>query len=180
MSDHKLTKTTVVFHWITGLSFIGVFAAGLILDSMERSPLKGQIMDYHKSIGAIILLIASARILWRIKEGALPEIINLPRWQTIIAKSVHGLLMLATLAMPLSGIAMSIGGGRGLDVFGWQLVAEGMKTPWLSAVAGDIHRASVDIIIVVLALHVLGALKHQLLDKDGTISRMLGRSVTSA
>lgn len=55
----------------------------------------------------------------------------MPAWQEKVAKAVHGLLLLATLAMPLSGIAMNIGGGRALEVFGYTLVAAGEKVVWL-------------------------------------------------
>ncbi len=92
------------------------------------------------------------------------------------AKVVHGILLLATLAMPISGIAMSAGGGRAVDIFGWVIIAEGPETPWLQELGSTIHHSAVEILIAVFVLHVAGAIKHQVVDKDGTISRMLGRS----
>lgn len=170
-----LSRQTIFWHWLTALSFIAIFALGYYLSGLPRSPEKGELIGIHKSLGALFLLIAAARIIWRIKEGAIPPASAAPTWQEKAAKSVHGLLMLATLSMPISGIAMSIGGGRGIDIFGWTLIGAGEKIEWLQQVGGSIHGYSVNIIIAVLALHILGAIKHHVVDKDSTLTRMFGR-----
>ncbi|WP_295894483.1 cytochrome b [uncultured Vibrio sp.] len=171
----KLTLPTILLHWLTGLSFIGVLIVGLIMTEMERGPDKFELMGYHKSIGILILVVAIVRIAWRIKEGKLPSLGTSPAWQEKIAHAVHGILLLATLAMPISGIVMSAAGGRAVDVFGMVLINEGDKIEWLQELGSFIHHSAVNIIIAVLVLHVLGAIKHQFIDKDGTISRMLGK-----
>ncbi|MEZ9938380.1 cytochrome b, partial [Vibrio breoganii] len=72
-------------------------------------------------------------------------------------------------------ITMSAAGGRAVDVFGWVIINEGEKIEWLQQVGSTIHHSAVNIIVAVLVLHIAGALKHQFIDKDGTISRMLGK-----
>lgn len=176
LNNKPLTWQTITLHWITGLAFIGVFALGLYMVDLPRSPEKFEWYGIHKSLGAIILAVALIRLVWRLKEGALPPASQIPAWQDKAAKAVHGILLLATLAMPISGIAMSAGGGRAVDIFGWVIIAEGPETPWLQELGSTIHHFAVEILIAVIALHVAGAIKHQVVDKDGTISRMLGRS----
>ncbi len=176
LNKKPLTWQTITLHWITGLAFIGVFALGLYMVDLPRSPEKFEWYGIHKSLGAIILVVALIRLVWRLKEGALPPASEMPVWQDKAAKAVHGILLLATLAMPISGIAMSAGGGRAVDIFGWVIIAEGPETPWLQEIGSTIHHSAVEILIAVFVLHVAGAIKHQLVDKDGTISRMLGRS----
>ncbi|MFA0029962.1 cytochrome b [Vibrio breoganii] len=171
----KLSLTTIVMHWLTGASFIGVFVVGLIMSETDRGPSKFELMGYHKSIGVLILMVATIRIAWRLKEGKLSSLSNSPVWQEKIAHAVHGILMLATIAMPISGITMSAAGGRAIDVFGWVIINEGEKIEWLQQVGSTIHHSAVNIIVAVLVLHIAGALKHQFIDKDGTISRMLGK-----
>ncbi|MBA5761643.1 cytochrome b [Vibrio sp. 404] len=178
LNKNRLTWQTIAFHWITGLLFIGVFVLGLYMADLPRSPEKGELIGLHKSLGAIVLLVALLRIVWRVKEGAIQATSPVPAWQEKLAKAIHGILMLATLSMPISGIAMSVGGGRGADVFGWSFIAAGDKTPWLQELGGAIHGLSVNIIIFVLLLHIAGAIKHQVIDKDGTMSRMLGRTIS--
>lgn len=176
LNKKPLTWQTITLHWITGLAFIGVFALGLYMVDLPRSPEKFEWYGIHKSLGAIILVVALIRLVWRLKEGALPPASEMPVWQDKAAKAVHGILLLATLAMPISGIAMSSGGGRAVDIFGWVIIAEGPETPWLQELGSTIHHSAVEILIAVFVLHVAGAIKHQVVDKDGTISRMLGRS----
>ncbi|MGY3572416.1 cytochrome b [Vibrio paucivorans] len=176
LNKKPLTWQTIVLHWIVGLSFIGVFGIGLYMVDLPRGPEKFEWISLHKSIGALILAAALIRFGWRLKEGALPPASKMPAWQDKAAKAVHGILLLATLAMPISGVAMSVGGGRAIEIFGWQVIAESAKTPWLQELGSTIHTSAVEILIFVFVLHVGGAIKHQVIDKDGTISRMLGRS----
>lgn len=177
-NSKKLSLTTIVMHWLTGVSFIGVFIVGLIMSEMDRGPSKFELMGYHKSIGVLILVVATLRILWRLKEGKLSSLGNSPVWQEKIAHAVHGILMLATLAMPVSGIVMSAAGGRSVDIFGWVIINEGEKIEWLQQIASTVHHSAVNIVVAVLVLHIAGALKHQFMDKDGTLSRMFGKKGT--
>ncbi|WP_114766303.1 cytochrome b [Vibrio rhodolitus] len=176
LNNQSLSWQTIALHWITGLAFIGVFALGLYMGELTPETGKFQMMGIHKSLGALILIVALIRIVWRLKEGALPPASPVAAWQDKLAKAIHGILMLATLAMPVSGIAMSVGGGRGVDIFGWQFIAKGDEIVWLQELGGAIHGLSVNIIIAALVLHIAGAIKHQIVDKDSTISRMVGRA----
>jgi cytochrome b561 len=169
-----LSWQTILLHWVVGLSFIGVFGLGLYMVD-QPAPGKFELYGIHKSIGFLILIAAVARIFWRLKEGALPALSTSSALLEKLAKAIHGLLMLATLAMPISGVAMSIGGGRAVSIFAWEIIPEGEEIPWLGEAASAVHHMAVELIILVLVLHVAGAIKHQLVDKDGTLSRMLGR-----
>ncbi len=170
----KLSKPTIAFHWLTGLLFIGVLGLGLYMEDLA-GPDKFKIMGIHKSLGFLVLLIAVARVIWRLKEGPIESISKLPRWQEIASKSIHHLLMLFTLLMPLSGVLMNIGGGRATQFFGVTIIPAIEKIEWLNSVGHVVHGGSVSIIIIILLLHIAGALKHQLIEKDGTLTRMLGR-----
>ncbi|MGL6312654.1 cytochrome b [Vibrio sp. WXL103] len=175
LNTGSLSKPTVVLHWLVALAFIGVFGLGLYMVDLPRSPDKFELYAIHKSVGLLILFVAAARIIWRLKEGAIQPASSLPAWQEKLGKAVHGILMLATIAMPLSGILMSIGGGRAIELFGLELIAAGEKMPLLQQSANTVHTFAVNALLVIFALHVAGALKHQLIDKDGTLTRMLGR-----
>ncbi|CAK2139616.1 cytochrome b [Vibrio crassostreae] len=178
--NKSLSKQTVIFHWLTGILFIAVFVIGLQFEDMPRGPEKGELMGLHKSLGLIVLVVALSRLAWRMKEGAIASVAVLTRAQEIAAKSIHHFLLLVTLAMPISGAVMSVAGGRALELFGIELIAAGEKTEWLQSAASFVHVNAVNLIMVAFALHVLGALKHQLVDKDGTLSRMLGRSSSAS
>ncbi len=171
-----LSKPTIAFHWIVAIAIIGMLAFGLYLEDLPRSPEKGELMGLHKSFGVLVLMLASLRIVWRVKEGPIPAIGDASGWQEKMAKGIHHLLLLATILMPVSGIMMSVGGGRGLDVFGVNLIAAGEKIEWLGQLGGATHGVLAKIMIAAILLHVLGAIKHHVLMKDNTLTRMLGKS----
>ncbi|WP_407330348.1 cytochrome b [Enterovibrio sp. 27052020O] len=171
----SLSKTTIALHWAVAVVIIGMLAVGSYMVDLPKGPDKGELIGIHKSIGFIVLILASLRVLWRLKEGQITPIPGSPNWQEKAAKGAHHLLLLATILMPVSGIMMSVGGGRGLDVFGVSLIAGGEKTEWMQAVGHETHEILAFILIAVIVLHVAGAVKHHLVDKDMTLKRMLGK-----
>ena len=173
--DSKLSKPTIALHWITGVLFIGVIILGLYVEGLPRSPEKFELLGIHKSLGVIILAVALIRIIWRFKEGPITGAPEQNRALQILAKSVQHLLLLATLLMPISGIMMNTGGGRALEVFGLEILAAGEKIEWLGSLGHTIHVIAAKIIIALIVLHVIGALKHQLVNRDHAIERMFGR-----
>ncbi len=95
LKKNSLTWQTISLHWLTGLAFIAVFAIGLYMVDLPRGPEKGEWIGLHKSLGTLILLAASVRLFWRLKEGAIKAASVMPVWQDIAAKCVHGLLLIA-------------------------------------------------------------------------------------
>ncbi len=173
--NSPLSKTTVVLHWLVALCFIVMLCVGFYMVDLPRGPDKGEIYGIHKSVGAIVLLLVVGRIAWRIKEGKLPPVSPILTWQDKAAKGLQHFFYLATLCMPISGIMMSVGGGRGLKVFGVSVISSGEKINWLGSLGSDIHFYCAWALVVGISLHILAALKHHFLDKDIRLVRILGR-----
>ncbi len=174
----QLSKLSVGLHWLVAVAIIGMLAFGLYIDGMERSTERGDMMNLHKSFGVAILALVCLRILWRWRNGFPVMLGQAPRWQLAAAHAVHGLLLLATLAMPLTGIMISLGGGHGLPFFGLTLVEDGNAQQETIKAIGEAHGTIAWILIVLIALHVAAVLKHQVIDRDGTLRRMLGGRVS--
>ncbi len=100
-----------------------------------------------------------------------------PHWQKIMAHIVHGVLLIATVAMPMSGIIMTLSAGYPLQLFGLELVAAGDKSPILQKVAHTMHGIGGKVVIGFTLIHILAALKHHFIDKNNVLRRMLGRRV---
>lgn len=173
----RLSALTVGLHWLVAAAIVGMLAFGLYIGDLGRGAERDSLMALHKSIGIAILALIGVRILWRWRNGFPAMLGSGPRWQKAAAHGVHGLLLLATLLLPLSGMLNSLGGGHGLSLFGLTLVAEsGTRQETLHAI-GESHSAIAWIAIVVIGLHVAAVLKHQVIDRDGTLRRMLGARV---
>jgi cytochrome b561 len=172
----KLPWPTIGLHWIIAIAMIAMIGFGMYIEDLPRSPEKGELMALHKSVGVIILVLAFIRIAWRAISQYPEALGQMSKMQELVAKLTLLVLILGTVLMPVSGIMMSIGGGHDLAVFGVQLIAgSGEKIELLSKAGHIMHGLGGKLMIVFVILHILGAIKHERIDKDGTLSRMLGR-----
>lgn len=173
----KLSNITVMLHWVIAFAMIAMLAFGLYLEDLPRSPEKGELMGIHKSVGVLILVVAAYRLFHRFVNKMPAPLSPAPQWQLKAAHITHGLLLLGTVLMPISGIMMTIGGGRALEVFGIELLAAGDKVEWLGDLANVMHGFGGSVLIGIIVLHVAAAIKHRVIDKDKTMERMLGQKV---
>ncbi len=185
MSDSKtkLSCVTVALHWVVGITMIVMLAVGLYMTDFEAYAL----YPIHKSVGMIVFVIILARVVWRIKQGWPEAASQYKSWEHRLSKIVHWALIIATVLMPVSGMLMSGLGGYGLAVFGLEFLAAtpnpdeaGKMIPINGSIAGaahETHEIIANVLLLSVLLHVAGALKHHVLDKDGTLKRMLGRRI---
>lgn len=165
-------------HWIIGLAMIGMFGFGIYLHEFVPSgPEKGFLIGKHKAVGVLILIFGLWRVGYRLIQGFLEDASPMPKWQSVTAKLVHWVLLFSVIAMPLSGLLGSYFGGRDIDVFGLFTVYGAMEpTKGTAEIFMGMHGVFAKVLLGALVLHVLGAYKHHLIDKDDTLKRMLGRS----
>ncbi|MCD6046984.1 MAG: cybB [Gammaproteobacteria bacterium] len=161
-----------ILHWLMALLIILMLSVSFFFDDFSKTT-KSTLIGTHKLIGMSIFLLAIIFLIWKkinIKP-AFPE--NMPRWQTFLARFVHHLLMLAIIIMPLAGWIMSTAAGKPPKIGTIALNFPGIpldKT--LSGFCWNIHLIVAWLLIGLISLHVLGALKHALIDKDGILRRM--------
>lgn len=167
------------FHWTVALLMIGLLGAGLYMEQNNVYSL----YPIHKSLGILALLIILPRVVNRMIKGWPEPVDNsdYAKHEIMLSKVIHWVLIIGTVLMPISGMMMSGAGGHGLDVFGLQLLAEntnaaGQAVPLneqAASIGHQIHGLLGKILIACIALHVIGAFKHHLIDKDDTLKRMI-------
>lgn len=178
-TQQKLSPFTVALHWVIALTIIAMLGIGFYMSWYEVYPL----YDWHKSFGVLIFVVILLRVWWRIKNGWPVPVRDYPKFEHLLAKATHWVLIVGTVLMPISGMLYSGLGGWGIKVFGWVMVpgnknAEGQTEPihaGLSSLGQFTHEWLGYLLVVAIALHIAGALKHHLIDKDRTLVRMLGR-----
>lgn len=180
-STNSLPTATRLLHWVVALLMIGLLCVGFVMATFELYAL----YPLHKAFGVLALLIIVPRAVLRLVQGWPVPVRHYPAWEHGLAVLMHWVLLLGTLLMPLSGLAMSAAGGHGVDVFGFQLFAAnpdpaqpGEVLPLDATLAGighTVHWLAGYAVAAAVLLHVAGALKHHVLDKDRTLLRMLGR-----
>lgn len=172
---NKFGSLTKILHWSIFLLFVVQYYLVYRREYFPKgSQEKLQYMLLHKSIGVCLLFLALAMIIWH-HVGTRPMMpMNMSKFDIFVAKTVHFLLYVSMLVMPLSGIAMSMYGGRAIDFFGWftipLIVA---KNETLSHNIFNVHVWSSYVVIGLVSLHVLAALYHHFVKKDAVLKRML-------
>lgn len=172
----RYSSVSIGLHWlIAALLIAQVFVGGWFSD-LERGTQKGEAFALHLSLGVTILLLSLVRLGWRLTHPAPPLPAHYSTPVRLLARTTHVLFYVVLIGMPLTGWIMTSGSPRPYpDVWG---VLPWPKLPGVGEGAGEIAGSlHVDVILkmfwVLLALHVAGALKHQFLDRDDTLWRML-------
>lgn len=171
----RYSITAIVLHWLIAVAIIGTFTLGLVMTDIQGiSMAKLKYMSWHKWAGVTILGLAALRLLWRLFNRPPAYATTLPAWQHGAAHGLHGLLYLLMFAVPLSGYFFSLAAGFPVVYFGKialpVLIA---PDPALRDTLRALHYWLNMLLAGLVALHVLAALKHWLVDRDGVMQRML-------
>lgn len=179
----KLSPNTLILHWVVAVIMITLLATGIYMEENEFYPL----YPWHKSFGVLITLFVALRVFWRIKNGWLSPVGDYSNIEKLLSKAVHYILIIGTVLMPISGFLMSAMGGHGVDFFGVELVARNPDPAnpkevialngSLAGTAHSMHKFAGILILFSVVLHVFGALKHHIIDKDGTLRRIFGSEI---
>jgi cytochrome b561 len=159
-------------HWSIVILVIVQFFLAESADELPDGLEKLRILTWHKSFGMLVLLLASARILWKLANRGRP----VPAGTGLLKKAAtagHGLLYLLILLQPLSGWAMSSAANYPITFFGW------FQVPALLATNHDlherlegVHEALFYVLVTVAVVHVAAALYHHFFLKDDVLRRM--------
>lgn len=171
---------TRTFHWLTALLILtaiplGVIANQLPYDTAEALALKAQLFSLHKTLGVAAFLLGAARILWALFERHPVPLHPERKAELTLAGAVHWLLYISLVVVPLSGWihhAAVTGFAPILWPFGQTLPF----VPQFEAVgtaAGAVHWVFTKVMGLAILLHIAGALKHHVVDRDATLLRML-------
>lgn len=163
-----------LLHWVIGLSIIGMLAFGLYIDGLENDdPSRGDMYGLHKAVGLVILGLVSLRVVWFLINFGKPKPLEThTKIEVYAAKSAHIALYVLMVAVPLSGWVMSSAYGFPVELFGYKFSIIDERDLDLAKQAGDLHELTAYVIMGVIGLHILGAVKHVVIDRDDTLKRM--------
>ena len=103
----RYTPAAIALHWIVGLLIIGNLCFGLYTVGLPLSPQKLRYFSYHKWVGVTILLLAAARLAWRLRHPAPPLPATTTPWEKMAANASHVMLYVLFFSAPISGWLMS-------------------------------------------------------------------------
>ena len=172
--QQRYTNTAIGFHWLIALMIIGAFTLGLVMTEMSLSPTRLKYYSWHKWAGVTILALASLRLLWRLSHAAPAYPPTMPGWQKTAANGLHSVLYVLMFAVPLSGYFYTLAAGYPVVYFGlFELPVLIAKNNELKSVLKEVHFWLNMGMAACVGLHLAAALKHQFIDRDGILKRMM-------
>jgi len=171
-STPRYTGTAIALHWLLALALFGLFGMGLYMTELSMSPTRLKLYNWHKWAGVTVLALSFLRLAWRLTHRP-PAEPPVPAWQARAAQAAHVALYALFFAVPLAGWAYSSAAGFPVVWFGVlplpDLVAPDRE---LAEAIKPVHKILAYTMAAIVLVHIAGALKHQLVDRDGLLRRM--------
>ncbi len=174
MKYHLLSR---VFHWIMALLIIFMIGFGIYITDFagEDSANRSILFDLHKSLGVLVLILLSFRIINRFinHPPALPQTIK--KYERIFAHLGHFGLYALMLIVPLSGYLMS-------NSYGFEVKFFGILLPFITSIDidnakifHDIHEISAFTLAGLIGIHIIAVIKHRFFDQkeNDVLNRIL-------
>ena len=165
----QYSKRMAIIHWLTlGLLVVAWFLGDALSDARHEgnATLAGYLI--HALVGDAVLLLALLRLYFRRKDGT-PAAVGSGVMDKV-ATGVHHLLYTILILLPVTGIMIIITSKVGSALMAGD--AGLLPKKFTGVLAHNVHEVLVSVLIVIVVVHVLGAIKHQFILKDGLMSRM--------
>lgn len=171
----RYTKTAILLHWLTALLIIAAFTLGLVMtDIPGLTPTKLKYYSWHKWMGVTVLTLAVIRVLWRQSNRPPAHLPSMTALQVRMADGMHYVLYFLIFAVPISGYLYTTAAGVPVVYLGLLKIPSLLAAdPALKEILKPVHYWLNMIMAAAVLGHVLAALKHHFIDRDGVLKRML-------
>lgn len=174
-SNEAYSATAIGLHWLIAALMVCGFSLGWVMTSIHGfTPAKLRYVSWHKWIGVTVFALAALRIVWRATHRAPALPAGMPAWQRAGAHLVHVLLYVLMIAIPVTGYLFSSAANVPVVYLGIvplpRLIA---PDPMLKVVFKTAHLILNWGLAALVLAHVGAALKHQWIDRDGLLARMI-------
>jgi cytochrome b561 len=168
------TVTARILHWVTASLVLFMLPLGLVIANDWGGPLQDQLYDLHRSIGALIIPIILARVVYRWTHPPAPLPDDIPAIQQAAANATHWALYALLIVQPFVGWIGTSAYRATIVVFGlFELPPIWPEDRAFSDRVLLVHGLIGLTIAVLLAAHIGAALHHHFLRRDGILMRMI-------
>ncbi len=165
----QYSKRMVIIHWLTLAALIVAWFLGDALDEAghaNNATLAAYVI--HAIVGDTVFLLTLLRMYFRHKDGTPAPIGN--GLMDKVAKGVHHLLYTVLILLPISGAMTILTSDVGRALMAGDVSM--LPKKFSGVIAHNVHEILVTVLILTVVVHIIGAIKHQFVLKDGLMSRM--------
>ncbi|WP_273185732.1 cytochrome b/b6 domain-containing protein [Hyphomonas adhaerens] len=173
-SSNRYTVVAILLHWAIAALILFMIWLGWNMEDNEAR------FQLHKSIGIAILFLSVARVLWRWRNPPPPLPDDMTPWEKRLSHGVHIGFYALMIGLPLLGwLLVSTSKFQVSTVlFGtvsWPHLpfTEGLRGGVVHDIVEFLHSKGAWVLIVLLGLHVAGAVKHEIAAEQGVFKRMI-------
>ena len=165
----QYSKRMVVVHWLTLALLVAAWFLGEEVHDARKAggaDIAGYVI--HAVAGGAVLLLALARLYFRRQDGV-PAPLGVSLMDKV-AKGIHHALYAVLILLPVSGMVQILTSDVGKAIAAGDATL--LPAKFTGVAAHEVHEVLVTVLIVLVVVHILGAIKHQFIMKDGLMERM--------
>ena len=172
-SENGYGRISILLHWLAAITMIALFVLGQAAEDASDSDRKA-LLGLHISIAISMYLILVGRIGWRLFNGRPRVLIQQSKPLMLLAHWIPKILLAGLALMLLSGPIMVWSKGYPINIFGLISLPSPLgKMETLHEAMEALHKLGAKLLFFAFILHMLGVLKHLIIDRDNTLKRML-------
>lgn len=168
---------SIALHWLAALAIFYLLWTGFNSDWAQEAGDRATHRAWenlHASFGVAVWLLLLARVVGHYAQPQ-PEAIERKPLLKWLASATHHVLLLAILLQIVTGPLIIWTMARPLEFWTWFTIPSPFTErhrDWHEAIEA-VHKLSRWPIIAIIGLHILGGLKHAIIDRDGVLRRIL-------
>lgn len=180
----RYTAVAISLHWLIAVLLISLILFGWWMEdqreaigSYEEFLEVKSAFNWHKTGGILVLLLSLARLGWRLSHPvpSLPD--GMKTWERILARISHISFYVLMIGLPIGGYMAASAYGPEQPILLFDTIALPKlpvpQTEEFQAFSGSMHGAGAWGLIALMALHIIAAMKHEFVDNDGVLARMI-------
>jgi len=167
--NQKYSISTIATHWLSTLLILILFPLGIYMSKLEGSEKLGLIQT-HAMLGIAILILTLIRTWTYFKKERPADLKTGSKFNDKLIIWIHKLFYVLLFAITISGIVTMVNGGyiEALEINDADIILAENRN---NALKG--HGTLSIIMMVLLAVHIAGVIKHYIKNKENTLKRII-------
>ena len=171
-SSRGFSFSLIVMHWLTAITLIlGVTSIELREFLSIENPIRPYLRQAHYLMGFSVFIFVFGRVYFRLKYGVPPPLSS--RWIAVISRLVQGGFYILMFCQPVVGLLQIQSGGGKFSIFGCTFPVLINESAIINDWMKELHSFVGNAFVLLVFVHVSGALVSHYIVRDETLKRML-------